>query len=174
MLPIRKVSFISRNQLLRKIFLQITILKGTYEIEPLSDELKRIIIDKGHYSEDDYPFTIKPHFSTLGIFIEIKPQRAIIGFVYDDSIRNLLGFHETMSYREYNSSPNPVDIISFDNIFIESDIAKGLIFKSRRSGIIMHFTMSVSPGYKFINRFEGGEVYSGNDRIKRCCFKFLF
>ena len=137
-------------------FIKITIPQGAYEIESLSKEIKRIIIDKGHSSENDHPFTIKPNFSTLGIVFEIKPRGPIIGFVFDDSIRNLLGFNETILYKEYNQSTNPVDIISFDNIFIESDVAKGMIFKGKRSGIVMNFTMSVSPGYKFIKRFDGG------------------
>ena len=89
------------------------------------------MIDKGHYSEDDNPFTIKPNFSTLGSIMEIKPQGTIIGFMYDDSIKIFLAFHETMLFKEYNLSPNPVDIISFDNNFIETDIAKGMIFKGK-------------------------------------------
>ena len=31
-----------------------------------------------------------------------------------------------------------------------------MIFKGKRSGIIMNFTMSVSSGYKHVCRFEGG------------------
>ena len=40
--------------------IQISIRPGVYEIEALTDEVKRIIIDNGHYTESDYPFTIKP------------------------------------------------------------------------------------------------------------------
>ena len=47
----------------------------------------------------------------------------------NDSIRNLLGFHETILYKEYNLSPNPVDIVPIDNISLESDRAQGIIFK---------------------------------------------
>ena len=61
-----------------------------------------------------------------------------------------------MLYNEYIQSTNPVDIISFDNISIETDIAKRVISKGKRTGIIMKFAMSVSLGYKFINRFAGG------------------
>ena len=95
-------------------FIEITIPPGAYEIESMNNEIKRIIIDKGHYTEAEYPFTIKPNFSTLGSIIEISPQGPIIGFVFDDSIRNLLGFHQTILYKEYKLSPNPVDILSFD------------------------------------------------------------
>ena len=52
--------------------------------------------------------------------------------------------------------PKPVDIISFDNIFIETDIAKGMIFQGKRSGILHNFTMDVDPGYKYIEKFHGG------------------
>ena len=117
-------NFYFKKTITNEDFMQITIPSGAYEIEKINREIKRIIIDTGDYSENEYPFTIKPNFSTLGSIVEIKPQGAIIGFVFDDSIRNLLGFHETILYKEYNLSQNPVDILSFDNFFLECDIAK--------------------------------------------------
>ena len=105
-------------------FFQITITPGAYEIESLNNEIKKKFIDEEHFTESDYPIQTKPTFSTLGSFIETSPQRPIISFLFDDSIRNLLGFHETILYKEYNLSPNPVDILSFDNTFLECDIAK--------------------------------------------------
>ena len=119
----RNNKFYFKKSLIDEDFIQITIPEGAYEIDPLNDEIKRSIIDKEHYTEANYPFTIKPNFSTIGSIVEIKSQGPIIGFVYDDSIGNLLGFNETILYEEYNLSPNPVDILSFDNIFLETDIA---------------------------------------------------
>ena len=140
----------------------------------MDEENKRIIIDQGHYSEAEYPFKIEANFGTLGSIIEIKPQGSIIGFVYDDSIRNLLGFHETMLFKEYTLSDNPVDILSFDNIFIHTDIAKGMIPKIKRSGTIHNFTMDVDPGYKNIDRFRGGVQWymmESKNIISSLCFK---
>ena len=74
-------------------FLQITIPKGAYEIESINNEIKRNIIDEGHYNETEYPFTIKPNFSTLGSIIQIEPQGPIRSFMFDDSIKDLLGFN---------------------------------------------------------------------------------
>ena len=119
-------------------------------------EIKRIIIDKGYYSENEYPLTKKPNFSKLGSFIEISPPGPIIRFVFNDSIRNLLGFHESILNKEYNLSPILVDILSFDKFFIHTDNAQGRIFKSERSGIFHNMTMEVSPGYQYIERFHGG------------------
>ena len=79
---------------------------GAFGMQSLNDEIKRIFFDEGHYTESDYPFDIKPNFSTLGCIVEIKPQGAIIGFVFQDSIGNLLGFDETILYEEYNLSKN--------------------------------------------------------------------
>ena len=45
-------------------FIKITIPPGAYEIESLNKEIKRLIVDEGHYTEAIYPFTIKPNFST--------------------------------------------------------------------------------------------------------------
>ena len=142
--------FYFKRNLIEEDFIQIRIPEGDYEIESLIDKIKRIIIDKEHYTEATYPFTIIPIFSTLGSIVEIKTQGPIIGFVFDDSIRNLLGFDETILFEEYNLSPNPFDILSFDNIFIECDIAQGMIYKGKRTGIIHNFTMTVDPGYKYV------------------------
>ena len=152
----------------------ITIPPGAYEIENLNNEIKRIIIDQEHYTEANYPFNIKPNFSTLGSIIEISSQGPIITFVPEDSIGDLLGFNKTTIFEEYNLSPNPVDILSFDNIFIETDIAKGMIFKGKRSGIIHNFTMDVDPGYKYIENFYGGiqwYMLQNKDIISSICFK---
>ena len=112
-----------------KGFLQITIPPGAYEIESLKDEIKRIIIDEAYCSEKECPFKIKPIFSTLGSIIEFQPQGSKISFMFDDSIRDLLGFNARTIHKEYNFSPNPVVILSFDNIFLECDIAQAMIFK---------------------------------------------
>ena len=77
-------------------FIKIGIPPGAYEIESLDDEIKRIIIEKGQYSESDYPFRIKPNFSTLGSIVEILTPGPQISFVFDDSIGILLGFNEIL------------------------------------------------------------------------------
>ena len=100
-------------------FIQIFLFPGAYEIENLNNEIRRIIIDQGHYTEEDYPFKIKPNFTTLGSIIEIPTQGPVITFVPYDNIRDLLGFDRTTIYEEYNLSPNRVDILSFNNIFLE-------------------------------------------------------
>ena len=166
--------FYFKKNLVEEDFTQIRIPKGAYEIESLNDEIKRILIDEEHYTEQNYPLKIKPNFSTLGSIIEINPQGIMIGFVFDDSIGKLLGFNETILWEEYNLSPNPVDILSFDNIFIECDIAQGMIFKGKRTGIIYNFTMDVSPGYKYIEKFRGGVLWymmESKDIISSICFK---
>ena len=153
--------------------IQITIRPGVCEIEALTDEIKRIIIDEGHYTELDYPFYKKPDFNTLGSFIEISQQGPVITFVPNDSIGELLGINTTTIYGENNFSQNPVDVISFDNIFIETDVAQGMIFRGRRTGIIHNFTMDVNPGYKSFEKFCGGVQWymlQSKDIISSVCF----
>ena len=155
-------------------YIMITIPPGSYEIESLNDEIKRIIITDEHFSEDSYPFIIKPNFSTLGSFVEISNEESAISFKASDSIGSLLGFNKRTIYDEYNLSDNPVDILSFDNIFIETNIAQGMIFEGRRSGIIHDFTMDVDPGYKYIEKFRGGVSWymlHTNDFISSINFK---
>ena len=112
-------------------FIKKTITPGAYEIESLNNEIRRIIIDEEHYTEANYPFTIKPNFSTLCSIIEISPQGQIISFLFDDSIRDILGLNARRLYEEYTPSNNPVDILSFDKNFIETNTAKGMVFKRK-------------------------------------------
>ena len=119
----------------------------------MNNEIKRIFIDEEHYTEANFPFTIKPNFSTLGSIVEKSPQEPIIGFVFNVSISNLLGFGETILYEEYNLSKKQVDIISFDNIFLECDIAQGMIFRGKRTGMIHNISMDISPGYNYVEKF---------------------
>ena len=46
-----------------------------------------------------------------------------------DSRRNLLGFNASSMYEQDNLSPIAVDILSFDNFFLETNIAQGMILK---------------------------------------------
>ena len=155
-------------------YIKRTIPPGAYEIESLNNEIKRIIIDNEHYTETNYLFNIKPNFSTLGSNIEISIQEPVITFAPDDSIGDLLGFNKTTIIEEYNLSQNPVDILGFDNDIIETDIAKGMIFKGKRTGIIHNFTMDVDLGYKYIEKFRRGVQWymmEYKDIISSICFK---
>ena len=109
-------------------------------------------------TEENYPFVIKPNFSTLGSLMKIEPKfhRHSNWFPLDDSIRNVLGFDAVTLYEKYNLSQNPVYILSFDNIFLETDVAHGMIFKVRRSGIFHNWTMTVDSRYKYVEKFTGG------------------
>ena len=85
-----------------------------------------------------------------------------------------LGFNARTIYEEYNLSPDPVDVLSFDNNFIETNIAKRMTFKGKRSGIIPNFALDVDPGYKYIEKFRGrGQWYmmESKDTISSICFK---
>ena len=127
-------------------YIQITISPGAYKIESLNNEIKRIIIVEEHYTESNYPLTIQPNLSTIGSLIETSTQGPIVTSAPYDSIPDPLGFLRTTLYEELNLSPNPVDILSFEISFCETDVAQGKIFKGKRSGIILNFTVDVDLG----------------------------
>ena len=148
--------------------------KGAYELESKNNEIRRIIIEKEPYTEAVYPFTIKPNFSTIGSIEEIPTHGPVISFVPDDGIRDLLGFSATTVCEEYNLSPNLVDNLSFDKIFLECDIPQGMIYRGKRSAIVHNFTMDVDPGYKYIGSIRGGVQWytmESKDIISSICFK---
>ena len=69
-------------------FIQITIPPGAYEIKNLKNEIKRINIDGGFFTETVYPFTIQPKFSTFGNIIETPSQGPLNCFLPHDSMRS--------------------------------------------------------------------------------------
>ena len=87
---------------------------------------------------------------------------------------DLLGYKKTTKYEEYNLSNNPVDILLFYNVFLECDIAQGMIFKGRKSKIIHNWTMTVDPGYKYVEKISGGiswYMMQSKNIISNFCFK---
>ena len=155
-------------------FIQLTIAKEVYQIESLKTESKRIIIEEGYYTEAIYPFTIKPNFSTIGSILEISTQGPVITFVPNDSIRDILGFNKTTLFEKYNLSPNPVDILLFDNIFLGCDIAQCIIFRGKIYRIVHNFTTDIDPGYKYIENLRAGVQWymiQSKDVISSICFK---
>ena len=114
-------------------FIETTFPKEAYEKESPNNEIKRNIIEEDHFTKTDYPFEIKPNFSTLESFIEIdfKSSRSYIAFSPDHSRKDLLGFKLVLYQEEFILSDSLVDILSFDNFFHETDISQGIIFRGK-------------------------------------------
>ena len=51
----------------------------------------------------------------------------------DESLRDNVGFDAATLYEKYNLLLIPVYILSFDKIFLETDMTEGMIFRGRRS-----------------------------------------
>ena len=139
-------------------FSVISIPLGAYEIKSLNMEIKRNIFEEGCFTRANYPFTIKPKFSALGSFIEISPifTCSQIAFTPDDGISDLLGFKRKVIHEEDNLSDYLDNILSFDNVFLVTDVAQGMIFKGKRSDINQNFAMDVDTGCKYLEKFRGG------------------
>ena len=126
-------------------------------MEYLNAENRSIIINDGYHSKEDYPITIRLHFSTLRSIIEIAPGRGWqVSFVEDNTLRDLLAFQLRVIHGNKNLSEKPVDILSFDNIFLEKNIAQGMIFESKRSGSNHKFIVGLHGQYKNIKNLQGG------------------
>ena len=82
---------------------------------------------------------MKPNIRNLGSIIEISSNitGSQIAFTPNDSIGDLLGFKPKVMHEEYILSGYPIDILSFDNIFIETNIAKGIIIKLDKQVLVI-------------------------------------
>ena len=96
-----------------------------------------------------------PLQSKVGSIVETSRQEPLINFVQNDSIGDILSFDPVAIYEQFNLSHNPVEILSFDNVFLGSDIAQRMIPQAKRLGTIHVLTMDIDPGYKTINNLRG-------------------
>ena len=100
--------------------------------------------------------------STSGSIIEITPGRGWrISFVQEANLRDVSGFKPRVIHEEYKVSQNPVDILSFDNSFLETEIANGTLIEGKLARVIHNFTMDLDPGYKYIEKFSGTTMAYG-------------
>ena len=120
-----------------------------FDLQSLNNVIKLNKFAEGYFTEANHPFTLKPKFSTLTSVIEKSSniEDSQISFTPDDSMRDLLGFKPIISQEEKNLSDSPVDILPFDAIFLESVIARDMIFRDERGGIFQKTTMTKSSGY---------------------------
>ena len=95
----------------------IVFPKGAYELEAIDLEIKRLMVLNGDSDDETFPFSIKPNFTTQGSIIEVEDGWEV-DFTHGGTIRNILGFDARIVSQKYNLSDHPVDIISFDNIFV--------------------------------------------------------
>ena len=129
---------------------------GAYEFEILNKDIKRKIIVGCRITEKDHRLTIKPSFSTLGSSTAIDLGRGWqFSFAQDDILGKLLSFKQTLKYDECILWKTLVDILSIYSVFLQKDMARGVIFKGIRTAKIQIFRMDIGPRYKQIEKFRG-------------------
>ena len=74
---------------------------GGYELGSLFEGTKKNTIEGSHYTEEDYPFVIKPVFSIKENF----NHGPMISFMHADSIRDLVGFDSVVILTKYKIYP---------------------------------------------------------------------
>ena len=112
--------------------------------------------------------------STLAPTLEISSNITDnqLCFTTNDSIGDLSEIKPFVIHYEYNLSDNPVDILSFDNIFLETDSAQEMIFKRDGSGLIHNLPTDVDPGYIIFENFWGYKMVS--DGVKGFHIEYQF
>ena len=69
-------------------------------------------------------------------------------------MRDFSGFNPETIFENYNLTPNPVDCLSFNNFFLEADVAQGMTFKGKFFGLFLVLTMKVDSGNTHVQKFH--------------------
>ena len=142
----------------------LTIDPGAYEITAINDEIKRQMEVNGHTKNnpseyDDYYIHLEANDNTQKSIIIILDTNYSVDLTPSNSLASLLGFVPRILTGSYNTSENKVDIISFNNVFIYCDIVRGAYWNGKRTHILHSFSLNVSPGFRFVDKFYGGISY---------------
>jgi len=97
----------------------------------------------------DTGITISANTITLGSIVDIKPATTRVDFTVANSLAPLLGFNAVVLTAGYNVSPNPVDIITINQILVNYDIIGNSYLKSSLFPAIYSFQINVNSGERF-------------------------
>src|SRR5271169_1546345 len=133
----------------------ITLSTGAYELNAISNEIKRQIIVNG---DSDSAIDINADISTLKSIVNIDNPNYKVDFGVRNSIGSVLGF-ETEIGHGYNVSPKIVDTIQINSILVNIDIIMGSYVNGSSSPTIYSFYPNVAPGYKIVEGPNPSLIY---------------
>jgi len=121
----------------------ITLTPGSYEIDTINSEINRLMTVNG-----DTGITISANTITLGSVVDIRPAATRVDFTVTNSLALLLGFGSVVLTTGNNVSPNPVDIITINQILVNCDII-GNSYLNSPLPAIYSFPINVNTGERF-------------------------
>ena len=132
----------------------ITIATGAYDINDINTAIQNGMKANGDWDSVNSAFyiTIIPNAPTLGSIINISNANYTIDFTIQNSLATVLGFNSGILTSGLNISPNIVDIIRINSIYINCDAIKGSFVNGSYSPVLYNFFPTVGPGYKIVEK----------------------
>ena len=130
----------------------LTIGVGSYELTDLSNEVIRLMkVNNDYDTANDKPYLwFEPNLSRLTTELHLENGYKV-DFNIPNSIGNILGFNKTIVDKNYNESPNPINIINVNSILIHCDLVQSSYYNGKPSNIIYSFPINSDPGYRMIS-----------------------
>lgn len=147
-----------------KTWTYLIIEKGAYEIDQLTGEINRQMMERKHFDSSNkeqlrYYFKIGLNLSTFKSYIEITNPAYQIDFTQKDTFRAILGFNSKKLKEGHNKSDETVQITNTSAIFVKCDLVSGGYVNGVRQGVLYSFpSMLVPVGYK-INITPANMIY---------------
>ena len=132
----------------------IVLSRGAYELRDITSAIQRRMVQNRDYNEakNKSYINIDHHKPTFKSILDIKNSNYIVDFTNENSIASTLGFNKERLPAGYHLSPNIINIEKVNSILIHCDIVLGTYVNSKTSNVLYNFAMTVSPGYKVIER----------------------
>ena len=125
---------------------------GSYELSAINNEIQRLMAVNGDYddsADNPYYITISASLSELKSIVHISRDSNKIDLTVPNLTGSVLGFTTEIISEGYNESPNIVNIIQVNSIFVNLDIISGSYVNGSASSTIYSFYPE-RPGYKIV------------------------
>ena len=130
-----------------KVWTDIEIPVGCYEIYAINKTLQRLIVAAGGKPS---LIIFSPNRNTLKCVLEIKDAKYIVDFTGQNCIRTLLGFDAGRYIFGRTEGQSIVNIMDVNSILVKCDVIGSSTLNGVAEPIIYSFFPNVSPGCKIV------------------------
>lgn len=137
----------------------LIIKKGSYEIDTLNKEIRRLMFDNGDYDETAttvnkrFYITLSINDGTKCSIIFITNPQYRVDFTAPNTMRELLGFGEEILSKPYNESTVGIQASKILSIYVNTNIATGGRSNAKKRPYIFSFNPnSVGSGYRLYEK----------------------
>ena len=134
-----------------KVWSDIRVPVGCYEIKAINNELQRFIMAKTGDKKAETRVALSPNPNTLRSILVVLDAKCQVDFNIDDSLCSVLGFERNVYKVGRHESEHIVNILSVNSILVHCDVIESSRLNGVEAPVIYTFFPDAAPGDKIVS-----------------------